>query len=66
MRTFRGVRQFNNIVHNAEPVDLQRTMGFSFSIHLVIRRLRLIVEFLFESKNLIIDRLGTEWASCFC
>jgi hypothetical protein len=41
MHTFHGVRQFNNIVHNTEPVDLQRTMGFPFSIHLVVRRLRL-------------------------
>ncbi len=39
MRTFHGVRKFKNIVHNAEPGDLYEPLGFSFSIHLVVRRL---------------------------
>lgn len=30
MRTFHGVRQFNNIVHNAEPVDLHEPWAFLF------------------------------------
>lgn len=30
MRTFHGVRQLNNIVHNAEPVDLHEPWAFLF------------------------------------
>jgi hypothetical protein len=30
MRTFHGVRLFNNIVHNAEPVDLHEPWAFLF------------------------------------
>lgn len=30
MRTFHGIRQFNNIVYNAEPVDLREPWAFLF------------------------------------
>lgn len=30
MRTYHGVRQFNNIVHNAEPMDLNEPWAFLF------------------------------------
>jgi hypothetical protein len=31
MRTFHGVRRFDNIVHNAEPVDLHDPWAFFFN-----------------------------------